>query len=41
MDNKLMTREPGIYNGEKKVSLINGVGKAGQPHTKEWIYVYV
>ena len=24
-----------IYNGERTVSLINGVGKTGQPHAKE------
>ena len=24
-----------MYNGEKTVSSINGVGKTGQPHAKE------
>ena len=25
-----------MYNGERIVSSINGVGKIGQPHAKEW-----
>ena len=27
--------EPGLYNGEKIVSSINGVGKTGYPHAKQ------
>ena len=30
-----MTKEPRIYNEERTISSINGVGKIGQPHTKE------
>jgi len=30
-----MTKEPRIYNGERKVSSVSGVGKTGQPHAKE------
>ena len=30
-----MTKEPSIYNGERIVSSINGIGKAGWPHAKE------
>ena len=30
-----MTKEPRIYNGERKVSSINGIGKTGQPQAKE------
>ena len=30
-----MTKEPRIYTGERIDSSINGVGKIGQPHTKE------
>ena len=30
-----MTKEPGMYNAERIVSLINGVEKTGQPHAKE------
>ena len=30
-----MTKEARIYNGEKTVSLINGVGKTEQLHAKE------
>jgi len=29
------TEKARIYNGEMTVSLINGVGKTGQLHTKE------
>ena len=36
-----MTMEQRIYNGEMIVSLINGVGKTEQPHTKETICVYI
>lgn len=28
-------REPRVYNREKRVSSINGIGKTGQPHAKE------
>ena len=31
-----MTKEARIYNEEKTVSLINGVGKTGQSQAKEW-----
>ena len=30
-----MTKEAGIYNGEKTVSSISGAGKTGYPHAKE------
>ena len=30
-----MTKEPRIYNGERTVSSINGVGKMEQPYAKE------
>ena len=30
-----MTKEARIYNGEKKVSSINGAGKTGELHVKE------
>ena len=30
-----MTKEPRIYNGERAVSSINGVGKTEYPHTKK------
>ena len=30
-----MTEEARVYNGERIVSSINGVGKTGQPHIKE------
>ena len=29
-----MTKEPRIYNGERTVSSINGVGKTGPSHNK-------
>ena len=32
---KFTTKEPRIYNGERTVSSINGVGKTGQLHIKE------
>ena len=35
MDNKFMTKEAGIYNGEKTVSSISGAGETGQLHAKE------
>ena len=31
-----MTKEPRIYNGERTVSSINGVGETGQRPAKEW-----
>ena len=31
-----MTKEARIYNGEKTASSINGAGKTGQLHVKEW-----
>ena len=30
-----MAKEQRTYNGERTVSLINGVGKTGQPHANE------
>ena len=30
-----VTKEAGIYNGEKPVSLISGAGQTGQLHVKE------
>ena len=30
-----MTKETRIYNGEKTVSSISGVGKTGEPHVKK------
>jgi len=30
-----MAKEQRTYNEERTVSLINGVGKTGQPHEKE------
>ena len=30
-----MTKEARIYDEEKTVSSVNGVGKTGQPHMKE------
>ena len=31
-----LTKEARIYNGEKTASSINGAGKTGQLHIKEW-----
>ena len=31
-----LTKEARIYNGTKTASSINGAGKTGQPHEKEW-----
>ena len=31
-----MTKEQRTYNGERIVSSVNGVGKTGQSHAKEW-----
>ena len=36
-----MTKEAKIYNEEKTASSINGVGKTGQPHAKEWNWATV
>ena len=30
-----MTKEPRIYNEERIVSLINGIGKTGKPYAKK------
>ena len=35
MDTLSLTKEAGIYNGEKTVSLTSGAGKTGQPLVKE------
>ena len=34
MDTLSLTMEARIYNGEKKISLISGAGKTGQPLVK-------
>ena len=31
-----MTKEVGIYNGQKTSSSVSGAGKTGQLHVKEW-----
>ena len=36
MANQFLTREPSILNGEKIVSSINGAGKIGYSHVKEY-----
>ena len=36
MDKTFLTKEPKTHNGEKKASSINGAGKIGKPHEKEW-----
>ena len=36
-----MTKELRIYTGERTVSSINGVGKTGQPHAKEWNWITI
>ena len=36
MDTLSLTKEAGIYNGEKTISSISGAGKTGQTHVKEW-----
>ena len=33
-----MTKEARLHIGEKTVSSINGAGKTGQQHAKEWNY---
>ena len=35
LNNKYLTKEPRILDGEKKMSSINGVRKAGFSHSKE------
>ena len=32
----MYTKEAKIHNGEKSVPSINGAGKTGQTHVKEW-----
>jgi len=34
MGNKFIAKELRIYNGERTVSSINGIGKIGQSHEK-------
>ena len=36
MINWSMRKEARIYDGVKRVSSINGAGKTGQLHVKEW-----
>ena len=31
-----MTKEARMYNGEETASSVNGAGKTGQLHIKEW-----
>ena len=33
--NEFNTKEPSICNGERKVSLLSGIGKTRQPYAKE------
>ena len=33
----ILTKEARLYNGAKTASSINGAGKTGQLHVKEWI----
>ena len=35
MDTLFLTKEAGIFNGEKTISLTSGAGKTGQPLVKE------
>ena len=35
MDTLYLTKEAGIYNGEKTISLTSGARKTGQPPAKE------
>ena len=30
-----MAKEPGIYNREKTISAVNGIGETGRPHGKQ------
>lgn len=42
MENWFMSKDQGIYNGEKAVSSINDDGKPGQPHAKRInLYLYL
>ena len=36
MDTVCLTKEAGVYNEEKTISLTSGAGKTGQPLVKEW-----
>ena len=36
MGTSFLTKEARIYNGAKTASTINGAGKTGQLHVKEW-----
>ena len=36
MGTLFLTKEARIYNGAKTASSINGSGKTGQQHVKEW-----
>ena len=38
MGTLFLTKEARIHNGAKTASLINGAGKSGQLHVKEWNY---
>ena len=38
MDTLSLTKEAGIYNGEKTISLTSGAGKTGQPLVKEIVF---
>ena len=38
MGTVVLTKEARIYNGAKTASSINGSGKTGQLHLKEWNY---
>ena len=37
MGTLFLTKDARIYNGAKTASSINGAGKTGQLHVKEWI----
>ena len=39
MDTLSLTKEAGIYNGEKIVSSISGAGETEQLHIKEWAFL--
>ena len=36
MGTLILTKEARIYNGAKTASSINGAGKTGQIHVKQW-----
>ena len=36
MNTLFLTKEERIYNRAKTASLVNGTGKTGQLHVKEW-----